>query len=348
MTPQRKKASGAPRPKSAETHPCTKCTRPTQAYHDLRKVYACADCQKQDKTLVMVTRTEAQDLLASDRDLNRLRNVEIKGVTHYLKQDIEEEMIDKYGTAQEYKNALGKSRTKTGEAKTSDREKSTKKEKKEKRLTEVKYASYRAGKYACFHSMSMNPFDLDDHTWSSAEHYFQAQKFVGQPLFDAIRKAPDSLKARKLGEMDTPFRTDWDDIKGEVMYKAVYAKFSQNPDIQELLLSTGIVPIIERSTDDYWADGGDGYGQNQMGKILGIVRSKIQRENDANARKRKRGSSPARDDPREKGKERAVDRGRSATSAAGGDIKGKRRRTDQPPPQPPKPTVETWDITTRM
>ena len=62
------------------------------------------------------------------------------------------------------------------------------------------------------------------------------------------------------------------------MYRAVMAKFTQHAKLRELLLGTGDAEIIEHTRNDsYWADGGDGTGRNQLGKILMQVREEMRR-----------------------------------------------------------------------
>ena len=64
------------------------------------------------------------------------------------------------------------------------------------------------------------------------------------------------------------------------MYDACLAKFSQHPDLKQLLLSTGDAIIIEHTkNDNYWGDGGDGTGRNQLGKTLMRVRDTLKQKN---------------------------------------------------------------------
>lgn len=71
-------------------------------------------------------------------------------------------------------------------------------------------------------------------------------------------------------------REDWEEVKDEVMYEAVLAKFKQHADIRDLLLGTGDAEIIERTENDrYWGDGGDGNGLNRLGEILMTVREEL-------------------------------------------------------------------------
>ncbi len=46
-----------------------------------------------------------------------------------------------------------------------------------------------------------------------------------------------TAEAAKIGRDRTlPRRDDWDDIRDEKMYDVVLAKFTQNPDLQKILL----------------------------------------------------------------------------------------------------------------
>ncbi len=75
-----------------------------------------------------------------------------------------------------------------------------------------------------------------------------------------------------------PFRPDWEEIKDEVMYRAVLAKFKAYAELTELLLSTRQEEIIEKSTKDYyWGCGADGTGKNRLGKILMKVREDLRK-----------------------------------------------------------------------
>lgn len=66
-----------------------------------------------------------------------------------------------------------------------------------------------------------------------------------------------------------PLRKDWEEVKDEVMRKAVLAKFKSNNDAKVILLSTGDEEIIEKTTKDYyWGCGNDGTVKNMLGKIL--------------------------------------------------------------------------------
>lgn len=64
-------------------------------------------------------------------------------------------------------------------------------------------------------------------------------------------------------------RRDWASVRLDIMAKALYAKFTQHEDLKALLLSTGESSLVEHTAqDDFWGDGGDGRGENWLGRLL--------------------------------------------------------------------------------
>ncbi len=87
------------------------------------------------------------------------------------------------------------------------------------------------------------------------------------------------IAARMGRSRKRPLRPDWETVKDGVMRTAVLAKFSQHPEIREILLSTGDAQLVEHTTNDrYWGDGGDGSGKNMLGQILMSVREELRHE----------------------------------------------------------------------
>ena len=86
--------------------------------------------------------------------------------------------------------------------------------------------------------------------------------------------------AAQLGrDRKQKLRKDWESVKIGVMRTALFAKFSQHLDIQELLLSTGDCKIVEHTENDsFWGDGGNGKGKNMLGKLLMQVRDVIREQ----------------------------------------------------------------------
>ena len=80
--------------------------------------------------------------------------------------------------------------------------------------------------YGCFSNFSRHGFELDGFYWSTSEHYFQAQKFVGTPHVEAIRITRTPKQAAAIGRNRTrPLRADWEQVKDDIMRRAVLRKF---------------------------------------------------------------------------------------------------------------------------
>ena len=138
----------------------------------------------------------------------------------------------------------------------------------------IYFYSTREEPYGCFSNFSAHGFELDGAYWPTSEHYFQAQKFVGTPHVEQIRQVKTPKDAAKMGrERKRPLRQDWEEVKDDIMRKAVLCKFETHANIREVLLSTGDEELVENSPIDYyWGCGKDGSGKNKLGLILMEVR----------------------------------------------------------------------------
>ena len=88
---------------------------------------------------------------------------------------------------------------------------------------------------------------------------------------------PAPQEAKNLGmTRKNPLRPDWEEVKIDVMRRAVTAKFKTHQEIAERLLATGSEEIVEDSPGDYfWGCGKLGSGQNWLGRILMEVRANL-------------------------------------------------------------------------
>ena len=131
--------------------------------------------------------------------------------------------------------------------------------------------------YGCFSNFSHHCFELDGKWWMTSEHYFQAQKFYGTEYAEMIRLLDNPMKAAEMGrDRRLPLREDWEVVKNDVMRKAVYAKFSQNIDLRNILLNTNSEYIVENTSNDYyWGCGSNGSGKNMLGIILMEIREQL-------------------------------------------------------------------------
>jgi len=152
-----------------------------------------------------------------------------------------------------------------------------------------------------FSNYYASPILIDGIHYPTVEHYFQAQKFAGSlrdlEYSELIAKQSTPNKAKILANQqrgggykwrtdlnaiidayaDVSIRPDWENVKDNVVRKGVFQKFYQNPQLKQILLSTGNAELAEHTNrDTYWGDGGNGTGRNMLGKILMETRALLQ------------------------------------------------------------------------
>ena len=129
-------------------------------------------------------------------------------------------------------------------------------------------------------NLHVAPFTIDGKQYASVEHYLQVQKFPSNPdLQEQIRSSKTPSNAKTLaGATDSPVRPDWDAVRDDVVRKALRAKFTQNPNLKDILLSTGDRPLQEISSDSYWGIGRTKKGKNRLGLLLMELRSSLRAE----------------------------------------------------------------------
>lgn len=127
-------------------------------------------------------------------------------------------------------------------------------------------------------NFSPHGFQLDNAYWPTVEHYFQAQKFPSQPAYqEKIRQTRSPKEAKTLGRSrNVPLRFDWEEVKDEVMRRALRAKFCAHPELKAMLLETAERELIENAPSDYyWGCGQTGTGKNRLGVLLMELRSEL-------------------------------------------------------------------------
>ena len=137
---------------------------------------------------------------------------------------------------------------------------------------------YRANEpYGGFSNFSPHAFFLKGRRWRTSEHYFQAQKFAGTEHEEEIRFAKSPMLAARMGRSrQRPLRTDWEQVKDDIMREALAAKFGAHLELRSLLLETGEARLIEHTANDrYWGDGGHGTGKNRLGELLMELRARL-------------------------------------------------------------------------
>ena len=140
-----------------------------------------------------------------------------------------------------------------------------------------------------YHEFSnMHPtvfYGPDRKKYYHVEGFFQSHKFVDVDPAHAerIRVEPSATWAKRLGgkrglAMTSDAIRRWDDRSERVMSDGLMAKFTQNDDLRDLLLSTGDRVLVERPRfrpDKKWACGSKGEGANLTGQLLMQLRSEL-------------------------------------------------------------------------
>lgn len=148
----------------------------------------------------------------------------------------------------------------------------------------IEFYSHREEPYGCFSNFSPHAIWIKDIKWPTSEHYFQAQKFENSKLQAKIQFAKTPGRAAEIGRnRSNPLRKDWEEVKDEIMFQAVLAKFTQHTSLRKILLGTEDAYICEHTAkDSYWGDGGDGSGKNMLGQILMRVRDVLKNNEQKN------------------------------------------------------------------
>ncbi len=128
-----------------------------------------------------------------------------------------------------------------------------------------------------FSNFSQHAVFLKGRIWPTAEHFYQAQKFADMPDEEEIRRCPSPMLAkRSAAGRKEHRRSNWPDIKKQIMLDVLRAKFTQHPDLEALLLESGDRTLVEHTEQDsFWGDGGDGSGRNRLGCLLMQVRQEL-------------------------------------------------------------------------
>ena len=129
--------------------------------------------------------------------------------------------------------------------------------------------------YYEFNTSYPAPITIKGKTYASCENYVLAQKYAGTALEERIQKCTDAHSAQSLcRQSSVSHHYNWDMIRDTAMDQALHAKFTQHEDLRQLLLRTEPRNIVYHiMSDEYWGDGQDGEGQNQLGKMLMQLRS---------------------------------------------------------------------------
>lgn len=131
--------------------------------------------------------------------------------------------------------------------------------------------------YFVFSNFSPHAVTVNDILYPTVEHAYHAAKFDDEKIKEEIRNARSPLLAFELGKKYQAVRKEnWNEVKVTILYELVKEKVLQHAEVRNALLATGDEEIIEDNPhDDFWGNGKDGKGQNNMGKILMKIRHEL-------------------------------------------------------------------------
>lgn len=126
---------------------------------------------------------------------------------------------------------------------------------------------------------------MDGFRFTDTEAAFQSQKEPEKAhMFEGLDPAASKALGRKVN-----IRSDWDEVKDDVMRRVVRLKFEQNTDLRKRLIDTGDAVLIEGDNwhDNYWGactcEGCERKkGKNMLGNILMELRSEFQKQGSDN------------------------------------------------------------------
>ncbi|KAJ7928132.1 hypothetical protein B0H13DRAFT_2653299 [Mycena leptocephala] len=137
--------------------------------------------------------------------------------------------------------------------------------------------------YYGFTNFSPHPVQYNGKEYPTSEHLFQAFKFLDnrpdiaekiRTISNSPRDAFNEARVHKADQHRDWLKMNMNIAKMEIV---VWHKFTQHEDLKQELLGTGDAELVEDSAeDDFWGIGKNGQGQNELGKALEKLRSKLQ------------------------------------------------------------------------
>jgi ribA/ribD-fused uncharacterized protein len=148
-------------------------------------------------------------------------------------------------------------------------------------MNEIKFYRANDKPHGAFSNLFRRQMVFEDTVFATAEHAYQAGKARRSEVRDWLMAAPSpallAMAAHGLYHWDiTP---SWSRIKFDRMRAVLHAKFTQHEDLQELLLSTGSLRLVEAATvnnavNRLWGEV-NGVGKNMLGVLLMELRTQL-------------------------------------------------------------------------
>jgi ribA/ribD-fused uncharacterized protein len=127
-----------------------------------------------------------------------------------------------------------------------------------------------------------SPIIFDKVLYPTAEHAYQASKLMDIDAKIRMSNLSTPGEAKKMGRY-VVLAPNWDSRKLDIMQQIVFIKFITHKDLKAMLLDTEDMQLIEENNwgDTFWGIS-QGVGENNLGKILMIVRDHLRRNRNEN------------------------------------------------------------------
>ena len=116
--------------------------------------------------------------------------------------------------------------------------------------------------------------EFEGMNFSNVEAAFQAAKCLDMKERERFFGLSGG-QAKRLGRR-VELRSDWEEVKIEIMRQVLKSKFTKNSELREKLIATGDTELIEGNNwnDTFWGVC-RGKGRNHLGKLLMEVRAEL-------------------------------------------------------------------------
>ena len=110
---------------------------------------------------------------------------------------------------------------------------------------------------------------------TEAAYVYQKALFHGDNrTADAVKKSHTGIHAKRLGDK-IPTNSAWQQKRVDVMDNLMRIKIRTSPTVRKALKDTGEQHLIEDTPSAFWGRGIDGHGENMLGRLWMLHRSKL-------------------------------------------------------------------------
>ena len=141
------------------------------------------------------------------------------------------------------------------------------------------------GELGFLSNMYTTPLFTNNTWFYSAEAAYQYFKTTDKSVRYMLSKLNGSQAKRFFKDNSAYIRPDWFDIRDKVMLAVLFKKFTQNPNLQQLLIDVDPKKLIEVNYwhDTYWGvcvcKRCNGNGKNVLGQQLAAVQEALKQTN---------------------------------------------------------------------